>query len=259
MRNQLIQTILDGNIATIVLNRPDKLNAMNRSMWLELAEIFIEIAANPAIRCVILRGAGKTFSPGADISEFTTERNNPNQACIYGRVMEDTYSAIRSTPQPIIAMIQGPCTGAGLVLALLCDLRIGATSARFGAPVSKLGIAMPLSEFSVLYEVLGRSCTLEILLEARIFNADEALVKRILTRVVPDDKLETAVAESAQCVVAGAPLVNKWHKAFASRLATKSPLTETDFVTSYESFGTLDYREGVAAFFEKRAPVFQNK
>jgi enoyl-CoA hydratase/carnithine racemase len=247
----------DDGIATVTLNRPDRLNALNKPMWPGLTAAFRDLSADDAVRCVVMRGAGKAFCPGADISEFTEERGNPEQARAYGRLMDETYDAIRACPHPIVAAIRGPCTGGGMILALLCDLRIAADTGRFGAPVSRLGLAMPLSEFAVLFRAVGRTTALEIVLEARVFDADEARAKGIVQRTVRDAELDASVAETARRIAAGAPLVNRWHKAFAGRLGTGAALTEDDLSASYASFATEDYREGIAAFLEKRKPAFR--
>ena len=121
---------------TVTLNRPQRLNALDHTMWPALADVFSTLGADEGVRVVVLRGAGKAFSPGADISEFEDRRGSPDQAAAYGRVMDRAYAAITGCPHPVIARVAGPCTGAGMVLALLCDLRIAGESARMGAPVS---------------------------------------------------------------------------------------------------------------------------
>ncbi len=246
-------------VVTVRLNRPDRLNALVRPMWPLLMAAFTDLSADDEVRCIVLRGAGKAFSPGADISEFESERADPGQAAAYGQVMDAAYDAVRGCPHPVIAGIQGPCTGAGLVLALLCDLRISAETGRFGAPVSRIGLAMPYPEFSILFQALGRARTLALLLEARVVDAAEALALGIVTRVVPDKELDRAVADSAARIAAGAPLVNRAHKRFVGRLASGEPLDEAEIAASYESFGTEDYREGYRAFLEKRRPDFRGQ
>ena len=249
----------EGSLATVTLNRPERLNAMNKPMWLALHAIFRDLSTDDSVRCVVVRGAGKAFSPGADITEFTEERGDPAQASAYGRIMDDTYDAIRACPHPVVAAIHGPCTGVGMVLALLCDLRIAADSGKFGAPVSRLGLAMPLSEFSVLLGAVGRTAALEIVLEARVFDAEEARAKGVVQRVVKAAELDASVADTARRIAAGAPLVNRWHKAFAHRLGTGLPLSDADLAASYDSFATEDYREGIEAFLQKRKPIFRGR
>ncbi len=246
-------------VATVTLNRPDRLNALMKPMWLGLTRAVTGLAGDAAVRCIVLRGAGKAFSPGADVSEFETERADAERAAAYGDVMEETYAAFRACPHPMVAAIRGPCTGVGLVLALLADLRIAAADARFGVPVSRLGLAMPLPEFAILYGAVGYARALEIVLEARVFDAAEAERKGLVNRVVPDAELERAVGESARRIAAGAPLVNRWHKEFARRLAAGAPLGPEEVRNGYASFDTADYREGFRAFLEKRSPRFEGR
>lgn len=248
-----------GGVVTVMLNRPERMNALDRPMWPLLTAAFTGLSSDESVRCIVLRGAGRAFSPGADISEFESERADPGQAAAYGRAMDAAYDAIRGCPHPVIAAVRGPCTGAGLVLALLCDLRISGESGRFGAPVSRLGLAMPYPEFSVLFHALGRARTLALLLEARVVDAAEALALGIVTRMVPDRELDRAVADSAGRIAAGAPLVNRAHKRFAARLASGEPLDAGEIAAGYDSFGTEDYREGYRAFLEKRKPDFRGR
>ncbi|MEQ8964706.1 MAG: enoyl-CoA hydratase-related protein [Azospirillaceae bacterium] len=248
-----------GGVATVTIDRPERMNALDKPSWPALARAFRTLDADEDVRCVVLTGAGKAFSPGADVSEFEGERGDPDQAAAYGRLMEETYAAIAECRHPVLARIAGPCTGAGMVLALTCDWRIAGQSARFGAPVARLGLAMPYPEFAALHAAVGRARALEIVFEARIFDAAEAEAKGLVNRVVPDRNLDAAIAEAAERVAAGAPRVHRWHKAFARRLGTGAPLTAEEVRESYASFGTEDYREGFRAFLEKRPPVFRGR
>jgi len=232
------------------------MNALNRPMWPLLADAFDELSADMSVRCVVLTGAGRSFSPGADISEFENERGSPEQAAYYGEAMEQAYRAIRACPHPVVAAVKGPCTGAGLVLALLCDLRIAADTGRFGAPVSRLGLAMPYPEFAALYESVGYYMALEFVFEARVMTAHEAQDKGLINRVLPEKDFDQGISEAVSRITAGAPLVNRWHKQFARRLARGGPLSDVEIRSSYDSFGTDDYREGFQAFLDKRQPRF---
>src|SRR5256885_1360808 len=174
-------------IATVVLDRPAKLNALTRSMWRELGEAIAALSADDALRCVIIRGAGeKAFSPGNDIAEFSIERANKAQAIEYGHVMHTTAKSLADCRHPIVARIHGICVGGGLEIAALCDLRICGESSRFGAPIKNLGLVMAYPELAPLVRLAGADVALEILLEGRIFDAREAKEKRLVTRVVPD-------------------------------------------------------------------------
>lgn len=249
----------DGGLATVTLNRPEKLNAFDKAMWQALTADIRALSADESVRAIVLTGAGSAFCPGADISEFASQRGSPAQAHAYGRIMDEAYAALRSCPHPLVARIRGACTGVGMIVALLCDLRISGESGRFGAPVSRLGLAMPLSEFAILFEEVGKAAALEIVLEARVFDAREALAKGIVQRVVGEEALDEAVAETLGRISAGAPLVHRWHKSFARRLAAGGAPTGDEIADSYQSFATADYREGIAAFLEKRKPVFRGE
>ncbi|CAA7618175.1 Enoyl-CoA hydratase/carnithine racemase [Candidatus Terasakiella magnetica] len=248
----------EGAIVTVTLNRPDRLNALNLPMWRGLAEAFTTISADKTIHAVVLRGAGtKAFAPGADIEEFDTLRANAEQAKAYDLVMRKALDAVRACPQPVIAAIYGPCVGGALELACCCDMRIAAKSGKFGVPINKISVVMAYPELAAIRQVAGHVGALEILLEGRVFDADEALAKGMLNRVVEDDMLEAEIAATTKRIAAGAPLANRWHKAFINRLATGVPVSAAELDECYAFLGTTDYAEGLAAFRGKRKPVFK--
>jgi enoyl-CoA hydratase/carnithine racemase len=257
------ETILvqrDGAIATIVLNRPEKLNALTKPMWQRLGEVIEELTADDALRCLVLRGAGeKAFAPGNDISEFENERSNVEQARAYGAIMRHTLAAFEHCRHPMVAMIKGICVGGGLEIAANCDLRICGESSRFGVPINKLGLVMAHAELRGLLNLVGRATALEILLEGRVFGAEEAKEKGLITRIVPDDKVEEEAYATAQRIVDGAPLVARWHKKFAERLADPTPLTEAEVDEGFACFGTEDFRIGYRAFLNKSKPAFKGR
>jgi enoyl-CoA hydratase/carnithine racemase len=249
----------DGAVAQVILNRPERMNSLVKPMWPLLAAAFQELSANSQIRCVILRGAGQAFSPGADISEYKSERNDAAHAEAYGRLMSETFAEIKACRHPVIAAVRGPCTGLGLILAMLCDLRISGESGRFGVSTSRLGVALSYPEFSVLFESLGRSLALELVLDGRLIEALEARAKGIVNRVVPDVELDLTLSEMTSRILAGAPLVNQWHKSYAARLGTGDTLNPAEITASYASFDTSDYKEGYKAFLRKSQPSFAGK
>ena len=250
----------DGPIATVVLNRPEKLNALTRSMWQRLGEAIAGLSAEDGTRCIVVRGAGdKSFAPGNDISEFETERANVEQARAYGADMHRTLAAFEQCRHPLVAMIKGICVGGGLEIAANCDLRICAESSRFGAPVNKLGLVMAHAELRGLLGLVGRATTLEILLEGRVFGAQEARDKGLVTRIVPDEMVEEETYATARRVADGAPLVARWHKQFAARLTDPRPLSEAEIDEGYACFGTEDFRIGYRAFLAKSKPEFKGR
>jgi enoyl-CoA hydratase/carnithine racemase len=254
---ELIKTEREDAIATVILNRPEKLNALTKLMWRLLGETIDALSADDAVRCVIVRGAGeKAFSPGNDIAEFASERANKAQAIDYGKVMHATAHALANCRHPLVAQIHGICVGGGLEIAALCDLRICGASSRFGAPIKNLGLVMAYPEMAPLVRLAGVDVALEILLEGRIFDAGEAKEKRLVTRVVADDQVAAEAWATAQRIADGAPLVARWHKQFARRLADARPLTADEYAECFACFDTEDFRIGYAAFLAKRKPTF---
>jgi enoyl-CoA hydratase/carnithine racemase len=250
----------DGGIVTLVINRPEKLNAMTKPLWRLLGETVRRLDADDTVRCIVLRGAGgKAFSPGNDIAEFTTERSNAAQARDYGAIMHATLGALAVCRHPLVALIEGICVGGGLEIAALCDLRICGESSRFGAPINRLGLVMAYAELAALLNLVGRAVTLEILLEGRIFGAAEAKEKGLVTRIVADDQVAGEAYATAHRIAAGAPLVARWHKKFVRRLEQGTPLDPAETDEGFLCFDTKDFQIGYKAFLEKAKPEFEGK
>jgi enoyl-CoA hydratase len=247
-----------GGIVTLTLNRPQKLNALTKGLWRQLGETMTSLDADDSVRCIVLRGSGeKAFSPGNDIAEFATERSNVEQARAYGALMHGALHSLQACRHPMVAMIHGICVGGGMELACLCDLRICGEGSRFGAPVSKLGLVMAHDEMEAVVALVGRATALEILLEARVFGAAEALQKGLVSRVVPDDRVSEEAYAAAERIAAGAPLVHRWHKKFARRLEDKRPLSPEERDEGFACYGTRDFATGYHAFLSKTEPQFE--
>lgn len=247
-------------IVTLTLNRPERLNALTWAMWEGTRDAFAALDGDDSVRCIVLRGAGeKAFAPGADIAEFAERRANFAQARAYGRLMHETMHGITGCRHPTVAMIHGVCVGGGLELAMLCDIRICGESSRFGVPINRIGVTMGYPEIAALIRLVGRQSALEILLEGRIFGAMEAKEKGLVSRVVPDDAVETESYAAAGRIAAGAPLVNRWHKKFARRLEDPRPLDSAEFDEPYETFDTEDFQQGYQSFLRKETPGFRGR
>jgi enoyl-CoA hydratase len=249
---------IPGGIVTLTLNRPHKLNALTKSLWRSLGEAVTRLDGDDSVRCIVLRGAGeRAFSPGNDIAEFATERSNVEQARVYGALMHGTLHALAQCRHPMVAMIHGICVGGGLEIACLCDIRICGEGSRFGAPVSKLGLVMAHDEMAAVVSLIGRATALEILLEARVFGAAEALQKGLVSRVVPDAKVAEEAMAAARRIAAGAPLVHRWHKKFARRLEDPRPLSPEERDEGFACYATRDFQTGYHAFLAKTDPQFE--
>ena len=162
-------------------------------------------------------------------------------------------------PHPTVAVVRGICVGGGLIIAACCDVVVCAESSRFGAPVNRLGATMAYEEMAPLLAAAGAGAVLEILLTGDLVGARRAREMGIVNRIVPDGGVGEAGGEIARRIAAGAPLVNRWHKKFVRRMADARPLSEEERAEAYEAFRTRDYREGTAAFVEKRTPRFRGE
>ena len=253
-----IDSEVTGAVATVTLNNPDKLNAIDAAMWRALRTTMEGLARQEGVRCVIVRGAGvAAFAAGGDIDEFATARATVDDALHYHEgLVAAALDALRTCPLPTVAAISGACIGGGLEIAGCCDLRIAGRSARFGAPVGRLGFSMYPGEMAGLLALVGPAVLLEILLEGRIFDAAEAWHKGLLTRVVEDGEVFAEALASAQRIAAGAPQVARRHKEWVQRLMRGTPLSEAERRAAFDFLTSEDYREGLAAFRAKRTPRF---
>jgi enoyl-CoA hydratase/carnithine racemase len=258
MPDPRISLARSGTIATIRIDRPDKLNAMTMSMFLALAEAFAAADADTGLRVVVLASAGgRAFSVGADISEFEAHRGSRAAALAYVATLHRATGALSACRHPVIAAIGGLCVGGGLEIAVNADLRIAATGSRFGLPIKRLGLPVDYSELAALRRLVGPAQALAMVLEGRIFDAAEAERIGLVTRLVPDAALDAAVQGAADAIASGAPLAARVHKRMIRRLDDPHPLSEAEREEPFALFDSEDYREGTRAFLEKRTPEFQ--
>lgn len=251
----LLLEIADG-IATLTVNRPDKRNALNAQVRAELLRALDQLRADDAARVVIITGAGeKAFIAGADINEFA-ERTPIEQRAVMAE--RRIFDEIAEFPKPVIAMINGFALGGGCEVALACDMRIAATSARLGQPEIKLGIIPGGGGTQRLPRLVGLGNAMRLILTGELIGAEEAARIGLVDLVVNDADLHVRTSEIARAMAAHSPLTLRLAKQ-AVRASLEMPLAaglahERElFITA---FGSNDKREGIAAFLEKRAPDF---
>ena len=247
----------DGPIATVALNRPEKLNAISVAMSRRLREIMEECDRDETLRCVVLRGTGgRAFSVGADIAEFEAMRSSAAKAREYARVGTPAFHSVRACRHPVIALIQGLCVGGGFGLAALCDIKVCGESSRFGVPIKRLGLVESHDELEAVVRAIGAGPTLEILLTGDLLNAAGALRIGFVNRVVPDGCVEEETYAMAGRIAEGAPLAARWHKRFVYDLVARRPLTDEERDVAYHCFDTQDFQIGYRAFLAKTTPRF---
>lgn len=249
--------VVDG-VAWVTLSHPGRMNAITTTMWERLAVVFKELSGSPELRCVVLQGHGENFAAGADIREFPEYRATKDDVVHYHtKILAPALQAIAACMHPVIAAIRGVCVGGGLEIASQCDLRIAARSARFGVPINRLGFPMAPDEMQGLLALAGPAVTLEILLEGRVFDADEAHAKGLLTRVINDDQLDEHIQHVVKRLVAGAPLAARINKETVKRLSSSSkPLDRAEIDHFFRYAESQDHREGVRAFLAGQVPAF---
>ncbi|MBN35664.1 MAG: enoyl-CoA hydratase [Rhodospirillaceae bacterium] len=246
-----------GAVATITINRPEKLNAINTVTARGLSDACDMLSANDDVRVVVLRGAGdRAFGVGADISEFKDRRDDPTQAQDY----EEAWgTGLANCRHPVIALIKGYCIGGSMGLLPETDLRIAGESSTFAIPAGRLGITYGHDDIAKLKRLVSHAHALEILLEASQFPASRALEIGLVSRVVPDDQVENEVYATAERIAANAPLSARWHKKFARRLLDPAPLNDQELAEPYLCFGTEDYDIGRTAFANRTKPDFKGR
>jgi len=253
----------DGPIGWITFNQPEKRNAVSQEMWQAMPEYVADLASDPAIRVVILRGAGDTaFVAGADISQFKDRRRNAADEEEYRRISGAGGESLARLGKPLVAMIHGFCIGGGVSIAITCDLRIAADDARFGIPAARLGLGYHYKGMEKLMSLIGPAYTKELFFTARTdFTAQDALRMGLVNQVVPKADLERFTRDYALTMSRNAPLTLRSAKASVEQLLR--PEAQRDFALLdkliKDCFDSQDYQEGVKAFSEKRRPQFQGR
>lgn len=250
----------EGGIATVIINRPKALNALNLETLQELLYCFGELAEASDIGAVILTGEGeKAFVAGADIGYML--ELDPLAGTAFGKLGHEVMAAVENLPQPVIGAINGFALGGGCELALACDIRIAADNAKFGQPEVNLGVIPGFGGTQRLPRLIGKGRACELLFTGDIINADEADRIGLVNKVVPADQLMPECRQLAGKIVAKGPIAIKLCK----ETINHGLEMDLDRACQYEArqfglcFGTEDQTEGMRAFVEKRSPKFQGK
>jgi enoyl-CoA hydratase/carnithine racemase len=256
--DKMISKVEDG-VGWMIFNNPERHNAISLEMWEAALEIMAGFSADPSVRVMVVTGAGgKAFASGADISKFKDERQEAAAVAHYQATTQKAYSAIQGMAIPTIAMVRGYCIGGGTAAAVCCDIRICTENAKFGVPAAKLGLGYGLQRAEPLVDLVGPAYAKEMFFTGRQFDAREAERMGLVNRVVADDQLESTVQEMARTIADNAPLTVRCAKLVVGEVlkdARDRDVTGTERAVD-ACFKSNDYKEGQAAFSEKRKPRF---
>jgi len=256
---KILASIKDG-VGTITFNQPEKRNAMSIPMWDGMAAALDAFEADPAVRCVVLEGAGgKAFVSGADISQFEKSRSDADAQKEYGRLTGHGREKLSNFPKPVIAKIQGFCLGGGMGIAMSCDMRIVGEGSELGIPAARLGIAYGFDMVSALVGLVGPSNAHMILMTGDRFSAPEALRMGLINKLVPAEELDAAVGRITAQLAINAPLSLIANKRTVRAVQERAPDMAAIDAASAACFDSADYAEGRRAFMEKRKPVFTGR
>jgi len=259
MYNTLI-TDLENNILTITISRPDKLNALNKDVIVELSAAIDEVYNNPEIRSAIITGAGpKAFVAGADITEFLTlDAAGGKELAQKGQDM--VFTKIENSPKPIIAAVNGFALGGGCELAMACHFRLCSENAKFGQPEVNLGLIPGYGGTQRLTQLIGKGRAMEMLMSANMIDANTALQYGLVNYVVPAEELLNKAKAILETINSKAPLaIAACIKAANAIFDESKDGYQTEIDAFSECFGTEDMKEGVTAFLEKRKAEFKGK
>jgi 2-(1,2-epoxy-1,2-dihydrophenyl)acetyl-CoA isomerase len=251
----LLVDVADNGVVTVTMNRPEKKNAANGAMWDELRETWDELALDPDVRCVVMTGAGDAFCSGADLGGGGRKVHQLQAMNMIHRTVQALYSIM----VPVIAKVNGVAAGAGMNMALACDLIVASDQARFSEIFARRGLTVDFGGTWILPRLIGLHKAKELALFADVISAADAERFGFVNHVVPDDELDGFVADWADRLAAGPPLALAMTKRLLTLNASAGfpEALEAEGMAQTVNFGTEDTREAVQAFLDKRDPVFK--
>jgi 2-(1,2-epoxy-1,2-dihydrophenyl)acetyl-CoA isomerase len=258
--SELLETIEDG-VVTLTFNRPERLNALSTPIMEGLLYGLPRLAGDPAVKVVVLTGAGRAFCAGGDVKSMAEgggERLSAAEATVHLRSRMEVSRILHELPKPTIAMINGPAAGAGLALALACDLRIAGVSARLVTAFVRVGFSGDFGGSYFLTKLVGTARARELYFTGRPVETDEALSLGLVNRLVPDDQLATVTMELARSLAVGPAVALSLMKRNmnCAESGGLSELLDMEAAHQVQTGRTADHREAAKAFVEKRAPIF---
>jgi enoyl-CoA hydratase/carnithine racemase len=253
----LIRVAAEGAVGRLILDRPEKRNAISRAMWQAIPEAVARLENDASVRVIVLQGAGDHFAAGADISEFDEVYGTRENAAAYAADLAAAMDALGAGGKPRIAMIRGVCVGGGVALAVCCDMRFAAEGARFAVTPAKLGIAYCFEDTRRLVACIGASGAKDVLFSGRMLDTAEALRVGLIDRVFAAGALEEGVLAYARILAANSPATIAVARDFIGRaVAGQQGESEATLAAYLDILDGPDFQEGKAAFREKRPPRF---
>jgi enoyl-CoA hydratase len=253
-----VRLIIDGNVASVVFDRPAARNAMTWTMYEQLGEICELLRQEPEVRVVCLRGAGgAAFVAGTDIEQFKAFKDGEDGVA-YEQRIDAAIARLEALPMATVAVIEGWAVGGGLAIATACDIRIGTPTARLGVPIARtLGNCLSIANLARLVAAFGRPRVQRMLIDAEILTAEEALACGYLAQIVDADAIDAATSNLCERLASLAPVTQAVTKEALSRLLLANLPDARDLIL--RSYGSDDFREGVKAFSEKRSPQWRGR
>lgn len=259
MSNQgSVHLTIEGAIARVTFDRPQARNAMTWAMYGQLSDICDRLQSDANVRCVVFRGAGgDAFVAGTDIEQFLAFKG-AQDGVEYERNIEAAIAKMEALPMPTLAVIEGWCVGGGLALATACDIRIATPSAKFGVPIARtLGNCLSIANIARLVAAFGRPRVQRMLLGAELIEADEARTGGYLAQILDAQQLDDAANKRARQLASLAPVTQAVSKEAVRRLLAQDLPEASDLIR--RAYASEDFREGVAAFTEKRSPSWRGR